>query len=153
MWELLRSGDLERHIQSALIPAYQRRCLVLREAIQRVLVTKGVAMGETSVCGDGEGEGVFGGYFIWITLPVGMDAEHVAVRAKEEEGLIIAPGKIFEVSGGEGGGFGRAVRLCFSWEVEGDLEEGVERLARVVEAVAKEGSGGRGGNVDLANFR
>lgn len=161
MWELLRSGDLEKHIAEVLIPAYQRRCQVLREAIERVLVGKGVGVGETSVMGldgKGEGEGVFGGYFIWITLPEGMNAEYVAVKAKEEEGLIIAPGKIFEVSGeeGKGGGFGfeRAVRLCFSWELEEDLNEGIERLGRVIDGVRAEvGSGSGRGKVDLANFR
>ncbi|CAG8979022.1 hypothetical protein HYALB_00012704 [Hymenoscyphus albidus] len=153
IFELLKSGDLDRHINDVLIPTYQRRYTILREAIERVLVPKGVVVGETSVRsttamsgkGEGEGEGVFGGYFLWITLPSGMSAEYVALRAKEEEELILAPGRIFEVDGESEEGskgvmeFGSSIRLCFSWVDEGDLKEGVERLGRVVERVGVKG--------------
>ncbi|CAG8954800.1 hypothetical protein HYFRA_00004725 [Hymenoscyphus fraxineus] len=164
IFELLRSGDLDGHINDVLIPTYQRRYTILREAIERVLVPKGVVVGETSVRSTtemtGKGEGVFGGYFLWITLPSGMNAEYVALRAKEEEELILAPGRIFEVDGKWEEGarevmeFGRSMRLCFSWVDERDLKEGVERLGRVVERVGVEGvRGQKGGRVDLANFR
>ena len=41
---------------------------------------------------------VIGGYFTWLSLPSGLmrSAELLAQRCKEEEGVVIAAGKIFE---------------------------------------------------------
>jgi DNA-binding transcriptional MocR family regulator len=68
-----------------------------------------------------------------LTLPEGLDAEVVAERARVEEELIIAPGRIFEVAGDEEAArFPRNVRLSFSWVDEEDIVEGVRRLGRVL---------------------
>jgi DNA-binding transcriptional MocR family regulator len=62
-----------------------------------------------------------------------MDAAVVAERARVEEELIIAPGRIFEVAGDEEAArFPRNVRLSFSWVDEEDIVEGVKRLGRVL---------------------
>lgn len=69
---------------------------------------------------------VGGGYFIWIALPEPLQAEEVALRARQEENLIIAPGD------DQGPDLKRKVRLCFSWEEQNLLSEGVERLGKVI---------------------
>lgn len=141
MAEMLRTGDLQRHIEDVLKPAYKRRCELMMAAIRRDLLPLGVTLGETSF---GEQQ-VFGGYFIWIELPRGVDAEAVAARAKDEEDLIVAPGALFEVSSDSDIKFASSLRLCFSWEPEEDLTEGVARLARVIAKIREGGADGRQG--------
>ncbi|KAK4031744.1 hypothetical protein C8A01DRAFT_41802, partial [Parachaetomium inaequale] len=76
---------------------------------------------------------VYGGYFVWLTLPGGVDAEAVAERARVEEELVVAPGRLFEVAGDEAAArFPGNVRLSFSWADEEDIVEGVARLGRVL---------------------
>ena len=101
------------------------------QAIQKYLVPLGVRVGEVS----SQGNDVYGGYFIWLELPETVAAENVASRSKQEENLIVAPGKIFEVSNDPSIKFEHSLRVCFSWEGEEDLEEGIVRLARVVSNV------------------
>lgn len=81
------------------------------------------------------GRQVIGGYFIWLTLPEPLLAEEVSKKALDEEQVVIAAGPLFKVQGdpsGEQGAFERDFRLCFSWESEGNLTEGVERLGGVI---------------------
>jgi DNA-binding transcriptional MocR family regulator len=83
---------------------------------------------------------VVGGYFIWLRLPPGVNAVVLAQRAKDEENLIVAEGGLFEVpgdSGNKGTSFEEEIRLCFTFEEENRLSEGVERLARVVGRMLK----------------
>lgn len=152
MCELLRSGDLGKHIERVLVPAYRRRYGLLMDAIRRWLVPVGVTVGEVSCDG-----GIFGGFFVWVEMPLGVNSGVVARRAREREGVVVAPGSMFEVEGDDGVRFERGVRLCFAWVEEEELGEGVERLGRVVDEV-KEGVVGGGasdGEVrqDLGEFR
>lgn len=92
---------------------------------------------------------VVGGYFVWLTLPV--NAVKLAKRAKEEQNLIVAEGAIFEVPGDrETANFPNNIRLCFAWEDEDKLAEGIERLARVLKGMLADtdGDGTSGGEVD-----
>ena len=153
IYELLTSTVLQEHIESVLKPAYQKRFSLIIEAIKGDLVPLGVSVGGDTLGGR---DGIFGGYFVWIELPEGVDAEVVAGKAKSEEDLIIAPGEIFEVHGDRSIKFPNGIRLCFSWEAEEYLTEGVRRLARVVKAVME----GRSGDTevkfdkqDLGEFR
>jgi DNA-binding transcriptional MocR family regulator len=137
MNELLSSSSLQTHIENVLQPTYQRRYNLMVEAIKGELLPLGVTMANGK-------DGLFGGYFIWIELPV--DAGLVTSRAKSEEELIVAPGKIFEVQGDDSVKFPCGLRLCFSSEPEGRLSEGVKRLARVVKEILREEKGGSGAN-------
>lgn len=79
------------------------------------------------------------GYFVWLALPAPLDATKVAVRAKEKQDLIIAPGAMFGVKGDDDvANLKRKVRVCFAWEQESSLEEGIERLSRVIRDVQDE---------------
>jgi DNA-binding transcriptional MocR family regulator len=157
MSELLISGDMENHIEKVLKPAYKKRYEIMIDAIEKYLIPLGVTVGEVSF----EGKNVFGGYFVWLDLPKSVDAVALSETAKETENLIVAPGNIFEVSNDPSVKFDNSLRLCFAWEEEGDLEEGVMRLARVVKAfldgrgASSKDAGGDGAGLkqDLGEFQ
>jgi DNA-binding transcriptional MocR family regulator len=132
--EVLKNGDLQEHISSVLIPSYARRWAKMMSAIEEYLVPLGISVSKVSL----SGKDVFGGYFIWFELPEGMSAARVATRAKEDQNLIVAHGNLFEVYGDEDAvKFHRWIRVCFSWEDEEILEEGIRRLAEVVKNISK----------------
>ena len=167
--ELLAQGKLQKHVYEVLQPAYARRWHKMIQAVQTHLVPLGVKLPQ-------ENRDVVGGYFIWLRLPPHIRANLLGRRCKDTCNLIIADGTIFEVPGdaevhpkkGEGGSeptaFPYYVRLCFAWEEEGALEEGVERFAGVVRSMLDEPEGlntkcprksldeGKG-NVDIGSFQ
>lgn len=126
----LSSGALQRHIAATLRPAYARRYAALLGAVRRWLVPLGVTVPSTE--GGAEETGRAGGYFTWLRLPEGLPARMVAERAKAKQALVVAPGRLFMVPGSEVA-FEAYVRLCFAWEEEEVLAEGVRRLGVVVE--------------------
>ena len=68
-----------------------------------------------------------GGFFSWLTLPEGSDAELLAKRAVEA-GVGIVPGSVFFADGR-----GREnVRLSFSLVDESAIDEGIEKLAALL---------------------
>lgn len=141
MSNLLQSGDLQRHIFQTLQPTYARRYRSMISAIEQYLIPLGVTLSQTS-------REVVGGYFIWLTLPAPLRAEEVAMTAKRDENLVIAPGPIFAVYGDEEAiDLERKVRVCFSWEEEFKLAEGMQRLGQVIITMQR---GTRRGNVATA---
>ncbi|CAD6446405.1 aac9587a-fa7b-4ecf-8fae-b044ef7c8b85 [Sclerotinia trifoliorum] len=153
--QVLRSGDLTRHIEDVLQPAFRNRYERIMEAIKRELGPLGVRVENTGA--ESKEIKVFGGYFLWLNLPDGIDGELIAQMALEEENLVVAKGSIFEVQGDDSVKLPRGLRLCFSWEEPDDLEEGVVRLGKVVKKVLNGGARDRGdrqGNkVSLAEFK
>ncbi|KAF2849206.1 PLP-dependent transferase [Plenodomus tracheiphilus IPT5] len=126
--EILESGELQRYVYDTLQPAYGSRYRRLVEAINTHLIPLGVRIPQA----DRE---IVGGYFIWMTLPSPLKGALLAQRAKEEENVVVAQGEIFQVPGDTefpGTAFGNDVRVCFAWEDEDMLAEGIERLARVI---------------------
>jgi len=126
--EIVESGELQRYVYNTLQPAYGRRYRRIVEAITTHLIPLGVRIPPA----DGE---MVGGYFIWMSLPSSLKGAVFAQRAKEEENVVVAQGEIFQVPGeGEhpGTAFGNHVRICFAWEEEDMLAEGVERLGQVM---------------------
>jgi DNA-binding transcriptional MocR family regulator len=75
-----------------------------------------------------------GGLFLWCELPDGIDATSVAVAA-EDEGLLIAAGPRFALSGG----LDRWVRLPYVLAPD-VMTDAVARLARAVETVRTTGA-------------
>ena len=113
------------------------------EAIGRHLVPLGARLPQ-------EDREIVGGYFIWVRLPV--NAAALAKRAKEAENLVVAEGAIFEVPGDkEVANFPNEIRLCFAWEDEERLAEGIERLASLVKLMLVEKSGGDDGQANRPN--
>lgn len=166
--ELLRNGELDSHLRGALRPGYQRRHAVMMDAVERVLVPLGARVRIRSLVGE-EGDeetskegsvDVSGGYFIWLEFPDGPSVQVVADRCVSEENLIIGNGKLFEVLGDEAAlPLDKQLRLCFSWEDEEKLVDGVERLGRVIERVKKDEAAGilhhsaSGGKSGAAEFK
>ncbi|KAI9739280.1 MAG: hypothetical protein M1834_007493 [Cirrosporium novae-zelandiae] len=124
--EVLKSGDLENHILHTLQPAYASRYHSMMKAIEKELLPLGVTLTQPE-------RDVAGGYFIWLSLPEPLQADELAEVAKRKENLIVAPGSIFAVVGDEQGiNLDRDIRLCFSWEEEEKLSEGIRRLGSVM---------------------
>src|SRR5258708_26021950 len=70
-----------------------------------------------------------GGFFLWLTLEGGIDADRMIPRAVEH-GVIYVAGEAFYVNG-EGH---NTLRLSFSAPTPDRIETGVSRLARTVRA-------------------
>ncbi|PHH92387.1 hypothetical protein CDD83_7568 [Cordyceps sp. RAO-2017] len=125
--DLVQNGRLERHVETLLRPSLQRRHRIMMDAIHQYISPLGIHARETSITGTDS----YGGYFVWLTsqgrrLPPSSVVADVALR---EANLVIGPGNMFEVSGDERRTrFDQEIRLCFAWEREEALVEGVRRL-------------------------
>lgn len=127
---LLRSGKLQAHISEVLQPAYKSRHHTMIMAAREYLQPLGVNVIQSDL------EGISGGYFIWLRLPEPLQADEVAQECRANQNLILAPGTLFNVRGDEAiVDLTRYIRLCFSWEGEDMLREGVRRLAAVIESL------------------
>ncbi|KAI9807696.1 MAG: hypothetical protein M1825_005637 [Sarcosagium campestre] len=132
MSQLLKTGELQRHIANVLRPAYEKRYNAMMAAIEEYLVPVGVTVQRESL----QGVNVAGGYFIWISLPAHRKAEEIAAAAKEEQNLIVAHGNLFDVPSLHGdktnANYGNSIRLCFAWEDGEKIPAGIQRLASVI---------------------
>lgn len=69
-----------------------------------------------------------------------MNAKALTKRAQSEENLVVAGGGLFEVPGdnmNEGTKFDDYIRLCFTFEEEESLGEGVERLGKAIDRMLR----------------
>jgi len=138
---LLERGELQSYITKTLRPAYARRYRQMMSAIEKHLLPLGVELPQPS-------RDIVGGYFVWLSLPKPLKGAEVTRRAKEDANLVVAPGELFEVPGdAKHASFAQNVRLCFSWEDEWKLEQGVERLGRVISRMQSEGESRTGDGV------
>jgi DNA-binding transcriptional MocR family regulator len=80
-----------------------------------------------------------GGYQVWLELPEPMDTRELLADAVAA-GVLFAPGSQFHHDGRPS----HALRLTFAMADEAQLEQGVERLARVVAAHRSSGPAGGG---------
>ena len=134
MSEMLESGVVQHHIKHTLQPAYARRYRTMTSAVEDILVPLGARLPYTN-------RAVLGGYFMWLSLPDPLMADEVAEYAQVEENLVIGPGPLFGVYGDvQHADLKRAVRLCFAWEEENMLREGIARLGRVISRMQKGGN-------------
>ncbi|KAF2735695.1 PLP-dependent transferase [Polyplosphaeria fusca] len=130
--ETVASGELQSYVYDVLQPAYGKRYQKMVAAINQNLVPLGVKVPQTD-------RDVVGGYFIWLTLPKPLKGAVVTQRAKDDENLIVAQGEIFEVPGDtEFAHFESDLRVCFAWEEEDALAEGIQRLGRVIRSLQDE---------------
>jgi len=71
-----------------------------------------------------------GGMFIWVTLPEGFDGAALLERSLETERVAFVPGAAFHPDGtGQ-----RTIRLNFSSPDNNAIDEGIERLGRLLKA-------------------
>ena len=133
--DALASGELQRHVLDTLQPSYSSRYRSMISAIETNLLPLGVKIPQPD-------RDVVGGYFIWLTLPSSLRGAAVAQRVKKEENLIVAQGELFEVPGDtDHASFPHDLRLCFAWEDEDRLAEGIRRLASVIRNMQNDNGG------------
>ncbi|KKF96918.1 hypothetical protein CFO_g750 [Ceratocystis platani] len=128
-YAISNGSSLQEHIQQTTVPSLQRRHNIICAAIREHLYPLGVTMLEQSM----PDASVYGGYFVWLTLGGEISAKAIAEQTSVLENLIIGHGDLFEVREDEKtAGFSNNIRLCFSWEPEESLVDGVKRLAKVI---------------------
>ncbi|RKU41138.1 hypothetical protein DL546_001153 [Coniochaeta pulveracea] len=126
--DMLVSGALQEHLTAIVRPALQRRHRIMVDSIQKHLLPLGVTLRLTGLTNGS----VYGGYFVWLTLPEGLSANVVADLCLNE-GLVVGNGTLFQVRGDEDAiDLDCYLRLTFSYVPEEDLEEGISRLASVL---------------------
>ena len=112
----LAGGSADAHL-SDLRVAYRDRKRAMQEALEEELGDLGATWTDPH-----------GGFFLWLTLPEGIDTEALFPSALAE-GVAYIPGPAFSISGR----FANALRLAFSAEAPERAREGVRRLRRALE--------------------
>lgn len=79
----MENGELQRRVYEQLQPAYGKRYRSMIKAINDLLVPLGVRLPQTD-------RDIVGGYFIWLTLPDGMEGGALVERAREDENVVVA---------------------------------------------------------------
>jgi len=115
------SEGYDQHLHR-LRGAYGAKGRVMLDALERSM-PQGVTWSHPS-----------GGMFVWIDLPEGIDGADLLARAIAEERVAFVPGAPFfaEVK------TANAIRLSYSLPTDVQIEEGVERLARLISKVMAE---------------
>lgn len=129
--QMLTDGSLQQHLEETLIPTYRQRYYAMINAIKVSLYPLGVRISNT-----GATDALAGGFFLYILFPDdGPSVADIARVALDEYQLRIAPGALFSVEKGKSTSdkqyqlFLRGARLCWAWQEEQELVEGIERLA------------------------
>lgn len=112
--EAIRNGDLAANI-TMLCAEYTARLDALDAALREHLPA-GITWRRPT-----------GGYFVWLTLPDGMDGADVRRRG-QRAGVDIRQGSLFSILGGQVS----TIRLSFAHYLVPDLQEGVRRLGRAL---------------------
>jgi 2-aminoadipate transaminase len=109
-----RAGCLEAHV-AELRRVYRARCAATLRALEQHM-PPGVTWTHPR-----------GGFFIWLTLPVGVQAGalHAAARV---QGVLFVPGTGFFAQGGGD----RNLRLAFSFVPPDEMERGIAILAQAI---------------------
>jgi 2-aminoadipate transaminase len=113
VFELCRSGGLDRNIEKVNVALAERRDAVVAALGERIPEARFVVPG--------------GGYFLWMDLAEGTDTPALLPLAKEE-GVAFVAGPDFMLSGGEA-----SLRLSFASVPPERVPEGIGRLARALE--------------------
>jgi DNA-binding transcriptional MocR family regulator len=113
--EFCRNGSYERSIETVKV-ALAERSKALCDALRREIPEASFVEPE-------------GGYFLWVEMPEGFDADAL-FRAAAERGVAIVKGTDFLLEGGE-----NAFRLAYSGVTVPQIDEGVARLAEAVRSL------------------
>jgi 2-aminoadipate transaminase len=116
----LTGGHLENHLATQRTE-YRRRKVAMHEALTQYF-------GDIARWTDPEG-----GFFLWVTLENGVNTAELFEVALAE-GVAFIPGSAFSPSGR----FTDALRLCFASTRPDRIHEGVARLRRAVDLLAKD---------------
>lgn len=133
--ELLEDNFLPEYISGFLVPEGRRRHNILASAVKAHLGHFGVTFTP-----DPEISPLAGGYYVWVRLPDTLTSAQVCEDALNKQNLVLGNGETFAVPDGKSsaGELHRRLRLCFMWEDEGRLVEGVKRLALVIQSILEQ---------------
>jgi DNA-binding transcriptional MocR family regulator len=109
VYEFCASGAIDRSIETVR-SALAERADALAGALRRELPEAEFVSPE-------------GGYFMWVTLPLGTDV-HALLAAAVEQGVSFVKGTDFVLEGGE-----NTLRLAYSGVTPEQIDEGIARLA------------------------
>jgi 2-aminoadipate transaminase len=115
VWELCRSGGLDRNIEVVRAALQERRDALVEALEEKVPEADFVVPG--------------GGYFLWLTLDEDIDTVDLQAAANEE-GVAFIAGPDFMLEGGS-----NALRLSFASVPPERIGEGVERIAKALDRV------------------
>jgi 2-aminoadipate transaminase len=115
VWELCRSGALDRNIELVNDALRERRDALVASLRERIPEASFVVPK--------------GGYFLWLDLPDDVDTPKLLGEAKQE-GVTFIAGPDFMLKGGAS-----SLRLSFAPVPADQIPEGIERLARALERV------------------
>jgi 2-aminoadipate transaminase len=118
--EFLRAGRLPAHIAQVQVTYRANRDAMV------------AALGEEMP--DARMDVPQGGYYLWLTLPEGVDATEVA-RVAGERGVIVLPGSRF-FARSDAPHPGNHLRVAYSHATSDEITEGVHRLAAAYRTVA-----------------
>ena len=113
--EFIRRGSLDLHIMK-ICEMYKPKRDIMMKSMEKYFP-------EGYICYKPKG-----GMFAWVTLPEGIDTELMFLDAIKEK-VAYVHGKAFHVDGGGE----RSMRLNFSYSTDEMLDEGMRRLAKVIE--------------------
>ncbi|KAE8161317.1 pyridoxal phosphate-dependent transferase [Aspergillus tamarii] len=127
--EVVENGQLQKFVDETVRPTLQRRHKLMVDAIQRHLSPMGVK----ARIGSLNGQRIYGGYFVWLDMGSEFSTKFIADVLKAEENIIIGHGQMFAVYGDEkSASFDSSVRLCFAWEAEQDIVDGIRRMGQLL---------------------
>jgi 2-aminoadipate transaminase len=115
VWELCRSGELDRSVEIVNAALRERRDAVVAALREQIPEAEFVVPG--------------GGYFLWLTLKRDVDTTSLLAEAKQE-GVSFIAGPDFMLEGGS-----NALRLSFASVPPDQIPEGIARIARALERV------------------
>ena len=115
VWELCRSGELDRNIEAVNTALRGRRDALVAALEEKIPEARFVVPA--------------GGYFLWLDLNDDVDAAALLDAAKEE-GVTFVAGPDFMIDGG-----GNSLRLSFASVPPERIDEGVARIATALERV------------------
>ena len=115
----LQAGYLPEHLET-IRAAYRRRRDTLLRTLQEHF-PRGARWGRPS-----------SGLYVWVELPEGITSTELLREAVALENVAFTPGPVFAAK--SGGHADRALRLSFGNNPPHRIEEGVQRLARVLQA-------------------
>jgi 2-aminoadipate transaminase len=116
VYEFCAAGAIEHSIETVR-RALAERARTLEQALAREIPEAAFVSPE-------------GGYFLWVTLPVGTDVGALQ-RAASQLGVSFVKGSDFVLDGGE-----NALRLAYAGVTPAQIEEGVSRLATAYRSLA-----------------
>lgn len=120
--EMIRNGDLDRHIEN-LRHIYLRKLERVEDALRRYCAEYATYTRP------------LGGFFLWLLLRPGLNSRDVQVAANER-GVIVGQGPQFFADANAT----NHIRLAFSYVAMEEIEEGIHRLGDAMAEVAKRSS-------------